>query len=263
MIYLRSIVLTETLESAEYPFSVPSIASLERITFHREVTFFAGENGTGKSTLLEGIAAGAKSITVRGRDAATEASLQRSSALAEFLRFEWARRTGAGFFLRAEDFFDYTKEAAGLVNEMADLASDFEERLDGYGRDLAMGAVLGQRQALVRRYGEDLNRRSHGESFLHFFGARFTRPGLYLLDEPDTALSPQSILALLAMMKHMVSEGSQFIIATHSAMLMAFPRAAILSFDAAPIKEVAFDDVQQIRLLREFLGRPDAFLRQL
>jgi len=227
------------------------------------VTFFAGENGTGKSTLLEGIAAGVESIGVRGADAGTEQTLAHAKELAERLGFEWARKTRQGFFLRSEDFFDFTKRMAGLVGELDDLAADFDARLTGYGRQLARGAALGQRRALVEKYGEDLNTRSHGEGFLQFFKARFTGGGLYLLDEPDTALSPQSVLGLMAMLKDMVRQGAQFIIATHSAMLMAFPGAAIVSFDCYPVAEVSYDQVEQIDLMRRFLAHPEAFLRRL
>jgi predicted ATPase len=264
MIYLRSILLhRDAAEAHVYPYTVPVIAQLERLDFTSPVTFFAGENGTGKSTLLEAIAAGVESISVRGGDRQTEETLAHAAELAGNMRFQWAKRTRCGFFLRAEDFFDYTKRMAALVGEMSEYASDFESRLDGYALGLAKGAVLGQQHAIVERYGGDLNSRSHGESFLQFFGSRFVNPGLYLLDEPDTALSPQSVLALLAMLKNMATEGSQFIIATHSPMLMAFPGATIYSFDTPPISEVEYKQVEQITLMRRFLHEPEAFLRRL
>lgn len=264
MIYLRSIVLHAGADVPEvYPYTVPVIATFDRLDFSSPVTFFAGENGTGKSTLLEAIAAGVDSISVRGDDRQTEETLAYATDLAGHMRFQWTKRTRHGFFLRAEDFFDYTKRMAGLVDEMAEFAADFESRLQGNALGLAKSAVLGQRHAIVERYGEDLNTRSHGESFLQFFASRFVNPGLYLLDEPDTALSPQSVLALLAMLKRMVADGSQFIIATHSPMLMAFPEATIRSFDSAPIIEVEYQDVEQIALMRRFLGEPNAFLRRL
>lgn len=239
------------------------VAQFEQLDFRSPVTFFAGENGTGKSTVLEAIAAGADSITVRGDDRRTEETLVHAAQLAANMCFQWTRRTRRGFFLRAEDFFDYSKRMTGLVGEMSEFAADFESRFEGYALGLAKGTVLGQQQGLVARYGEDLNARSHGESFLQFFAARFVHPGLYLLDEPDTALSPQSVLALLAMLKRMVADGSQFVIATHSAMLLAFPDAVIYNFDEAPVRPIEYDAVDQIALMRRFLQQPEAFLRRL
>lgn len=246
-----------------YPFALPAIATLNGIEFHAPVAFFAGENGSGKSTLLEAIAEGVGSIPVRSGDAATEGTLAHVAELAQRLTFVWTRKTRQGFFLRAEDFFEYRKHISGLAQEFEDLAAHFNDRFTGYGRQLAKAAALGQQKALVDRYGEDLNTRSHGESFLQFFQARFTGPGLYLLDEPDTALSAQSVLGLLAMLKSMVERGAQFIIATHSPILLALPGAEIFSFDRSPVAPVSYDDVEQVALIRSFLNHPQAFLRLL
>jgi predicted ATPase len=261
--FLRAIRFRSPDLGDVFPFSIPAIRTLDCIELRSPVTFFAGENGTGKSTLLEGIASGAGSISVRGDDTLTEQTLMHAHALAEQLTFQWSRKTHRGFFLRAEDFFDYAKRMARLTGEMEELAADFDEKLTGYGRHLARGSALGQRSAIVDTYGGDLNDRSHGESFLRFFQARFAGEGLYLLDEPDTALSPQSVLGLLVMLKDMVQQGAQFIIATHSPMLMAFPGASILSFDRHPVAEVSYDEVDQNALMRSFLNHPEAFLRHL
>lgn len=261
--HLRSIYYASPGSAADYPFSVPAIVTLDQLDFHTPVTFFAGENGSGKSTLLEAIAAGVHAIPVRGQDPLTEQTLAPTRELAKHLSFSWSTKTRRGFFLRAEDFFDYTKHLTQLMGEMAGYAEEFDERFTGYGRDLARGAVLGQYHAIAERYGEDPNARSHGEGFLNFFGARFTGEGLYLLDEPDTALSAQSVLGLMAMLKLMVAQGAQFIIATHHPMLLAFPDAAIISFDRTPVAEVTYADVEQVALMREFLNHPGAFLRHL
>lgn len=245
-----------------YPFSIPALTELEEVHFRAPVTFFAGENATGKSTLLESIAAAAGSIPVRG-DPLTEGILNRSSELADRLSLRWERKTKKGFFLRAEDFFDYKKGLATAIGELGDVAADFDARFEGYGRSLAVGAALSQRRALIEKYGGDLNDRSHGESFLQFFRARFTGPGLYLLDEPDTALSAQSVLGLIAMLKGMVEDGAQFLIATHSPILLAFPGAGLISFDCAPAAQVGYDELEQVSLMRSFLKQPEAFLRRL
>src|SRR5205085_10529859 len=145
-----------------------------------------------------------------------------------------------------------------------EMAEEFErEGLKGYGLRLAQGAVRGQRRELARRYGEDADARSHGESFLNLFQSRFVPGGLYLLDEPEAPLSPQRQLALLSMLKEMVNEDAQFIIATHSPILMAFPEAMILSFDVHPIKEVMWEEIEHVSLTRAFLNNPSSFLRHL
>ncbi|HLJ68850.1 MAG TPA: AAA family ATPase [Chloroflexota bacterium] len=263
MIHLAALRLSREDIDTGYPFDVPVIAQLHSLAFHTPVTFFVGENGAGKSTLLEAIGAGARSITVGGEDIAADASLAPARALAGRLRLTWKRKSHRGFFMRAEDFLNYSRRVARLAGELDDLSSEYDQSLAGYGRTLATGMVRGQRAALIERYGEDLDARSHGESFLKLFQARFVPGGLYLLDEPDTALSPQRQLSLLHLIKTMVDQDAQFIIATQSPFLMAFPGATILSFDRPPIRAVRYDEVEQVVLARNFLERPDAYLRQL
>jgi predicted ATPase len=262
--FLRSVRFHRTNDLPDtYPFSIPAIATFSEIELTAPVTFFAGENASGKSTLLEGIAAGVKSIPVRPVDPLTDESLAHAEELAGHLRFSWTKKTHKGFFLRAEDFFDYKKHLIQSMRELGSIAAEFDERFSGYGRQLARGSALGQQRAIADRYGENPDARSHGESFLQFFAARFTGPGLYLLDEPDTALSAQSTLGLIAMLKDMVGEGGQFLIATHSPILLAYPGATIISFDRTPIGPAPYDEVEQIVLMRGFLNRPEEYLRHL
>jgi len=121
----------------------------------------------------------------------------------------------------------------------------------------------GEIQALERRYGQGLDSASHGESFLQLFQSRFVPGGLYLLDEPEVPLSPLRQLSLIALLKEMVEQQAQFIIATHSPILLAFPGATILSFDSLPLKAVGFEQLEHVNLTRDFLNDPQAFLRHL
>lgn len=264
MIHLRSLRLTDKDQMPRgYPFDLPLVGNLEGLAFDAPVTFFVGENGTGKSTVLSAIAAAAGAITVGGEDIRADPTMAPARALAAHLSLSWQQKTHRGFFMRAEDFFNFGRSMAQRVRELDEEAAAFARDMSGYGLQLAQGAVRGQRAALVRAYGEDLNARSHGEGFLQLFQARFVPGGLYLLDEPDTALSPQRQLALMAMLKDMVAQDGQFVIATHSPMLLAFPGASILAFDGQAIVPVAYDAVENVTLMRAFLANPSAFTRRL
>ncbi|HEX8234443.1 MAG TPA: AAA family ATPase [Abditibacteriaceae bacterium] len=266
MIYLAAISKKGAVRDDTFPFNVPTIRALERIEFKQPVTFLVGENGSGKSTLLEAIAAGAASIVVGGEDIERDESLEHARLLAAQLRFSWRKKTGRGFFLRAEDFFNFSKRINRTGQELQDIVAGYEAELehnpDDMGLRRAIGSIRGQKAALTSRYG-DLDANSHGEGFMKLFESRLMPNGLYLLDEPEAALSPIRQLSLLSMVKQMVGQGCQFIIATHSPILMAFPAASILSFDAQPVTEVAYEDLEHVRLTKAFLSDPAAFLRRL
>ena len=245
---------------------MPAVRALETLELATPVTFFVGENGSGKSTLLEGLAVAAKLPTIGSESVANDASLHAQRELAKQLRLVWNERTRKGFFLRAEDFFGFTKYLSRLRTELQQRVAEIEVEYAGrsaWARGLALGPSAGSLADLERRYGINLDANSHGESFLKLFRSRFVRGGLYLLDEPEAPLSPQSQLGLIAMLKEMITERSQFIIATHSPILLAFPDATIYSFDEQPARSVPFDELEHVRLTRDFLNSPETFLRRL
>jgi predicted ATPase len=267
MIHLGDLSRKKTWHTELFPFAVPAIAQLESMKFTSPVTFFVGENGSGKSTLLEAIACGVNSIAVGREEVALDDSLPHARTLAAALRFSWKRKTARGFFLRAEDFFNYARRVQSNARELETLAAGYAEELktrpNDAGLQRAYGAMKGQRAALTRRYGENPDARSHGESFMKLFESRLVPGGLYLLDEPEAALSPLRQLSFLSLMKQMVAQDCQFLIATHSPILMAFPEAQILNFDAPPIHEMDYDEIEHVRLTRAFLRDPQAFVRRL
>ncbi len=264
MFHLQSINLkTSAKKQSAFPFNLPLIRNFDGIEFHRAVTFFVGENGSGKSTLLEAMAAGASAVAVGGEDLERDRTLDHARALGRQLKFAWRHKTHRGFFLRAEDFFNFARRLQTMTAELQEIADGFDDQFTGYALGLAKGAALSQRQALIERYGENLDANSHGESFLKLFQSRFVPGGLYLMDEPEAPLSPQRQLALLSMLKEMVEAEAQFIIATHSPILMAYPDATILSFDSHPVREIAYDAVEHVSLTRAFLNHPQSFLRHL
>lgn len=224
-----------------YPFCLPTVNSLTTLKLNPKVTFFVGENGSGKSTLIEAIAVslgfnpegGTRNFNFRTRDS--------HSHLSDFLRIsKGVRRPKDGFFLRAESFFNVATEI---------------EKLD---------AEPGFTPPVIESYGgRSLHEQSHGESFLAVLMNRFSGHGLYLLDEPEAALSPQRQLAMLKRIHDLVEDDSQFIIATHSPILMTYPDASIYSFDEDGVSEVTYRDVEHFQIMRSFLTDPDRILRNL
>lgn len=266
MPHLRSLSLKKTSITG-FPFSVPTIGSLRALSLDTPMTFFVGENGSGKSTLLEGIALAAGLPTVGSVAVTDDGTLAAQKALGRALKLVWDRqRTRRGFFLRAEDFFGFTKQLSQMRADLLKEVAAVDERYAGrseYARGLAKGPLAGSLADMERRYGVDLDAHSHGQSFLRLFKSRFVPGGLYLLDEPEAPLSPQSQLALILMMGEMMAQDAQFIVATHSPILLAYPGARIYSFDETPVRQVDYASLEHVTLTRDFLNAPERYLRHL
>ena len=264
--FLREIRRRGRGGEGQFPFTVPVINALQTLAFPSAVTFFVGENGSGKSTLLEGIATAARLPAVGSADLGTDATLGAQRRLGDALRLVWNRRTHKGFFLRAEDFFGFAKRVSAMRTEflqrIAELEIEYADRSE-WSKGLAMGPARASLADMERRYGVDLDANSHGQSFLRLFQSRFVPGGLYLLDEPEAPLSPQSQLALMMMMQEMIAQGAQFIVATHSPILLAYPGATIYSFDRVPAESVPYAELEHVVLTREFLNAPERYLRAL
>jgi predicted ATPase len=268
MIHLRSIELRKTAsrDLNRFPFSVPVIRELDSLAFDAPVTFLVGENGSGKSTLLEAIASAAALPAVGSDSIQHDTTLDAQRGLGKSLKLAWNRRALRGFFLRAEDFFGFTKALARqrseLLGRLAEIDAEYGEGRD-YARNLARLPAAASLHDMERRYGVDLDANSHGQSFLKLFQSRFVPDGLYLLDEPEAPLSPQSQLALIAMMREMVAQDAQFIIATHSPILLGYPEARIYSCDSVPMKAVEYEELEHVVITREFLNGRQRYLRHL
>jgi predicted ATPase len=268
VIHLTTITVREfnSLDKESFPFNLEIIRSIREMEFRAPITFFVGENGSGKSTVLESIACAVESITVGSESVRTDKSLEPIRKLARYFRLAWNKRTHKGFFLRAEDFFGYAKSMRQtkeeIQQELKNIETEYKDR-SAYAASLASMPYHGQLADMQRRYGEGLEYYSHGESFLTLFQSRFVPDGLYLLDEPEAALSPMRQLTFLAALKQMVEQNSQFIIATHSPIILAFPEAQILFFNAGKIREVKYTELEHVQLTKEFLNNPESFLRHL
>jgi predicted ATPase len=212
-----------------YPFTVPALAAGIDLSFPTAVTFLVGDNGSGKSTLLEAIAACCGFDPEGGSRDHQRQQQAESPGLAQALRLAWLPKVSEGFFLRAESFFNFATYLDGVST------------LESYG-------------------GRSLHAQSHGESFLALFSNRFSQ-GLFLLDEPEAALSPQRQLAFLRLLHELTATGrSQFIIATHSPILLAFPGATLHGFGDDGINPIAYSDCEHVQLTRNFLNAPERFL---
>lgn len=238
--YLRSIRPKEGRQQAEdYALKIPALrhSNLE-IEFSRPVTFLVGENGSGKSTLLEAIAIGSGFNPGGGSRNTLNTQRRSESNLHDHLRFTWNKKVFDGFFLRAESFFNF--------------ASFLEEWEKETGRDFH--GPYG---------GKSLHEQSHGESFLALAKNRFTQ-GMFLLDEPEAALSPNRQLTFLSIIHQLVQAGkSQLIIATHSPILLSYPNAKILEFTSDGIHSVQYEDTDHFRITKDFLTNKDMYLEHL
>ena len=224
-----------------YPFCLPAVRTLDAMEMHPKVTFLVGENGSGKSTLMEAIAV-AMGYNAEGGTRNFSFGTRRShSVLHEYLRIARGfKRPQDGFFLRAESFFNVATEIERLDEE------------PGFG------------PPVINAYGgRSLHEQSHGESFLALMMHRFGGNGLYLLDEPEAALSPQRQLAVLSRIHDLVEDGSQFIIATHSPILMAYPNAWIYTCSPDGVARIDYQDTEHFRVTRDFLASPERMLRVL
>ena len=223
-----------------YPFSIPALRDLNDLALDPAVTFFVGENGSGKSTLVEAIAVGAKLNPEGGSRFMRMSTHDSLSPLHRHVRLvKGTRRIRDGYFLRAESFFN--------------VATRLEEMLREPG-----GA-----SALAPYGGTSLHAQSHGESFLALIGNRFGADSFFVLDEPEAALSMRGQLALMRRMHDLVAQGSQFVISTHSPVLLGYPAATIYALSETGIAQIAYEETENYTLTRSFLDNRDQFLHHL
>lgn len=217
----------------EHPFDIPILADGLNLRFTSPITFLVGDNGSGKSTLLEALAWSAGFSDKGGNRTNQYTATDDGGRLGRALDLSWRQKVASGFFLRAETFFDF-------ATYLESVGSTFR----AYG-------------------GRSLHRQSHGEAFLSLFRHRF-EDGLYLLDEPEAALSPQRQLAFLSILHDLTTRRvAQFIIATHSPIILAFPGATVWSLDGGRITEVDYRDTEHYRVTRDFLESPERYFRHL
>lgn len=240
--YIRSIKLKrdEVPTFKKYPFNLPSMKSFNELSFHPNVTFLIGENGMGKSTLLEGIAVALGFNPEGGSFHFNFSTYDSHSSLSDYLKvIKGIEKPQDGFFLRAESFYN--------------VASNIEE-LDREG---------GGRPIIDSFGGVSLHKQSHGEAFFATFLHRFGGNGIYILDEPEAALSPLRQMSMLTRIHDLVNENSQFIIATHSPIIMSYPNAKIFEFSEDGIYECPLEETNHYRVMKQFFDDKDRMLHHL
>ena len=233
-------IIVEKNNNKNFPFSLPIFKNGLKLHLSSPITFILGDNGSGKSTLLESIAykVGFNVLGGNRNHSYSNDANYDNVELSNSMKLSWSLKTSKGFFFRAESFLDFSGYLDNLARETGS---------DIYG---AYG-------------GRSLQKQSHGEAFLSLFQNKF-REGIFILDEPEAALSAEKQLALISIIHELASSGKcQFIIATHSPLLIATPNSTIYEIEDGGLEERKFDETKQFQLYKSFVNKPEYFLKKL
>lgn len=262
MPFIKSFSL-HTDKTNPFPFNIPAVKFAKDISLSPGVTIFIGDNGSGKSTLLESIAY-KLNIPLIGGHIDRHASFEAAAMLQPYLELEWKRETKKGFFFRAEDFSDFVNaidrlqqsRAAGLSDLRGEVPDAIIEQMSS-----SMNYLLQESRKL---YGDNMQAYSHGEAYLTILQTRIKDKGIYMLDEPEAALSPLKQLALMSFIMEVLKDNNaQFIIATHSPILMGLPGALLYEIQEEGMEQVAYKETSHYRITKTFLDNPEYYLRHM
>ncbi len=264
MPFIKSFSINTTKQSP-FPFDIPAVLFAKNIELNKAVTIFVGDNGCGKSTLLESIAYKLNFPLIGGGIKHHERSgFEASVSIEPFLEIVWNKETYKGFFFRAEDFSDFVNS---VENENKKIALDLIElkgQVDDSIIDRLSESMNYNLREMRKNYGGNMQAYSHGEAFLKILQTRIGDKGIFLLDEPEAALSPLKQLSLISLIMEIVKmKNAQFIIATHSPILMGIPGATIYEIQENGMNEVPYTETDHYRITKTFLDNPSHYLRHL
>lgn len=262
MNHLRKIIRVNKNNKSEYPFSIEAINKLNEVEFKSNVIFFIGENGSGKTTFLETLVYLCEiPLLIPDEFVYFEYAKQ----LSENFKISWTKKTRKGFYLKSQSFISYVNNIKKIKEEsylsIQEIKEEYKNR-SIKALNLALLPYLRTIGELENLYGIGLDKMSHGESYLELFKSRLKPNSLYLLDEPELSLSPIRQFALISLIKDMVKQNCQFIIITHSPILMAIEGSEIYNFDDN-FKKIKYKNIEHVRITKEFLDNPKIFLSKL
>jgi predicted ATPase len=246
-----------------FPFNVPAVKFARQIVLDKAVTIFVGDNGSGKSTLLESIGYFIN-LPLIGGFITSSAGFEAARLLKPHLKIEWGRQTSKGFFFRAEDFSAFIDSVEREKGKIARDLMELQGQVDDSIIEKMSESMNYSLHAMRKNYGENMQAFSHGEAYLKILETRILDKGIYLLDEPEAALSPLKQLSLIAFILEVLkNKNAQFIIATHSPILMGIPGARLYEIQDDSMQPVKFEETDHYRITKSFLDNPESYLRHL
>ena len=260
MTFIKSFSINPGRTTA-FPFSIPAVKFAKQLEMGNLVTIFVGDNGCGKSTLLETLGL-YLNIPLIGGYISSNAGFEAAKKLQPFLEIEWKREVRKGFFFRAEDFSDFVNSVERQRNKLFESYRDLKGEVDDKIIERMMESENYILRKMRRDYGENMQAFSHGEAYLKIIQTRTDGKGIYILDEPEAALSPLKQLSLIAFILEVLKDNNaQFIISTHSPILMGIPGALIYEIRDEGMEAVKYEETDHYRITRTFLTNPDYYVR--
>ena len=262
MPFLKSFSINSDKQNP-FPFNIPAVKFARQIDLNERITIFAGDNGSGKSTLLETIAF-YLNIPLIGGHITSLVGFEAARLLKPYLEIEWRRQTSKGFFFRAEDFSDFVNAVERGRDKINESLRELRGEVDDAVIERMNQSMNYSLYNVRKEYGEDMQAFSHGEAYLKILQTRVRDKGIFILDEPEAALSPASQLVLIAFVLEVLKgRNAQFIIATHSPILMGIPFATLYEIQEDGMKPVDFKETDHYKITKAFLDDPQNCLRHL